>query len=167
MTARNLIFASLFIFGLAACDKGETETETNTEAATAESDDNAAAAGGGIDVSGALEDGDLLYDEDKSYYDEYKFEASEGDEIVVTMNSEDFDTYLHLQGPGGLHEMNDDHGNDDTTNSQIVYTATADGEYTVLANSLWGTEECEPASPGAEPPCTFGGEYTLTVTVGE
>ncbi len=170
MKATNVVLGTLLISCLAGCTKSEEEepTTTNTEAVEGEEAAPAAAAGGAVvDTSGTLEEGDLVYPEDNSYYDEYKFEAKSGDTIVVSMDSEAFDTYLHLLGPGDLQEMNDDHGDDESTNSRITYVATQDGEYTVFANSLWAPEECAPATPGDEASCAFGGAYNITVTVGQ
>jgi hypothetical protein len=146
-----------------ASESGASESGGTTQAVEGEP----AAAGGGISTSGSLEQGDSLYGEDNSFYDEYKINAEAGDTIAVSMESSDFDAFLHLMGPGDLHEMNDDHGDDDTTNSRITYVATAAGEYTIYANSLYAPEECAPAAAGGEPTCQFSGAYTLTATAGQ
>lgn len=112
--------------------------------------------------TGTLEDGDALYHEDQSYYDEYTFEADAGMKIVITMNSDDFDAFLHLEGPQRFSMFNDDFG--ESTNSRIEIEAPSKGTYTVLANSLWAPHECEPETPGGEPTCTFSGAYSLNIT---
>lgn len=98
---------------------------------------------------GTLEEGDEVLEQDNSRYDEYSFRAKEGWNISVAMNSEAFDTYLHLIGPdGNTIQQNDDvaAGN---TNSQITATAPASGEYKVIANSLSQGEQ---------------GAYTVTIS---
>jgi serine protease Do len=98
---------------------------------------------------GALEDSDPRLQQDNSLYDEYKFKAAEGWNINVAMNSDAFDTYLHLLDPdGNTIQQNDDvaAGN---TNSQITAAAPKSGEYTVYANSLSQGET---------------GAYTLTIS---
>ena len=87
--------------------------------------------------TGELVEGDSVLEVDNSLYDEYAFKAAEGMTITVTMTSEAFDTYLHLIDPGGNQiATNDDADAAGGTNSQIVHTAAATGEYKVYANSL-------------------------------
>lgn len=87
---------------------------------------------------------------DESPFDVYTFEASAGDHIVVEMTSAEVDTYLAMDAD----EMDEVIENDDmaegNTNSKIEYTATADGEFTVIATCF------DPAARGA---------YTVTITV--
>ncbi len=68
-----------------------------------------------------------------------------GDAVQVDMVSDMLDTYLYLMGSGSW-ELDDDDG--DGTNSQLVFTAPATGEYRVVATTF---------SPGQS------GTYTLTV----
>src|SRR5690606_15776365 len=73
----------------------------------------------GQTVNGELSDADRTLD-DGSKYDEYTFQGSTGDRVVITMTSSAFDTYLALLGPGGDRVANNDDVSDSDTNSQIV-----------------------------------------------
>ncbi len=90
--------------------------------------------GVGETLRGELAAGDATM-EDGSYFDLYTFQATAGQSYVVTLNSEEFDTYLHVSGPGGLVEDNDD-AQDGVTNSKVEFTAPAAGEIQIKANSL-------------------------------
>ncbi len=90
--------------------------------------------GVGETLRGELAAGDALM-EDGSYYDLFTFQAVAGQSYVVTLNSDEFDTYLHVTGPGGLSEENDD-AQDGVTNSRVEFTAPAGGEVQIKANSL-------------------------------
>jgi hypothetical protein len=123
----------------------------------------AAAAGGGCTtmsisigqtVNGALSTTDCKLS-DSSYYDGYTFNASSGQQVVLTMSSTTFDTFLFLLGPNGSVLMTNDDGGSGT-NSRIppgsdAFTLPSTGTYTVFANSLR--------------PNTFG-SYTLSLTSG-
>jgi len=87
--------------------------------------------------SGELAATDERHHSDGSFYDEHTFEAGEGYRIVITMESPDFDTFLHLSGPDGSADQNwqnDDRSGDDTS-SRIECTAPESGTYTIWANS--------------------------------
>jgi tetratricopeptide (TPR) repeat protein len=77
---------------------------------------------------------------------EYTLDISEGDVLAIIVTSEDFDTVVSLVAPDGEEvAFNDDFGG--TLNSRIVYTATASGNYTIVAKSFDGQ----------------GGDYSLEV----
>lgn len=87
--------------------------------------------------NGTLQQGDKVYEQDQSLYDEYKFKAEQGYNITVTMRSDALDSYLHLYGPDGSQlATNDDSPAAGGKNAQIQMAAPASGEYTVYANSL-------------------------------
>ncbi len=88
--------------------------------------------------NGDLATGDSTHPRDGSFYDMYTFEAKEGWQIKVRMNSPAFDTYLQLRRQGVddsafLQENDDINGTD--KNSEIAITAPASGTYVVWANS--------------------------------
>ena len=87
-------------------------------------------------LSGALSDGDARADDD-SYYDLYRFRGEAGERIVVRLGSDAFDTYVAIHRAGLSPELatNDDRAEDDT-NSEVVFTLPATGEYDIWANSL-------------------------------
>ena len=96
-----------------------------------------------LDVTGSLEEEDSTFS-NGSHYDQYIFEGKAGDNISITLESLDFDTYLLLTD----HEANALATNDDiestvisnTTNSWIATTLPSDGKYIVVVISLqeWG-----------------------------
>ena len=66
--------------------------------------------------------------------DSYTFEGAISDVVNLYLNSDDFDAYLELYDPNGqLIASNDD---SDGLNSKITWTLTANGIYTVVAQSL-------------------------------
>lgn len=93
---------------------------------------------------------------DETHYALHTFRANAGDQITVSMTSDDFDTYVLLgMGGGSLESLellaeNDD-GPNMGVNSQITYQAPESGVYTIIANSY---------AAGAT------GSYTVQVNVG-
>jgi hypothetical protein len=86
---------------------------------------------------------------DDSYYEAYALEASAGTNVVITLESTDFDPYLVLVAPSGeIEESNDDAAKGDL-NSRIETTLEEPGRWLIVANTL------EPEETGA---------YTLSVT---
>ncbi|WP_204102140.1 MULTISPECIES: pre-peptidase C-terminal domain-containing protein [Spirulina sp. CCY15215] len=84
--------------------------------------------------NGQLADGDLVYPEDGSLYDEYRFVGKAGQQIVISLESTDFDPFLAL-----LNEKRDVLGqNDDASegnqNSSLAITLPYDGIYYIFVN---------------------------------
>lgn len=144
-------FAAILMAGYASAQ----ETDAS-EAAAAEADPIVA----GIDYSGTgllldeIHSGALNSDHpmmsDGTHADCFQFEATEGASYSFTLRSTDFDSYL-LIGVGYCQDVLLQHENDDfeddTTDSQIVLTATYPF-YSVYVNTF------EPAATG---------DYTLQV----
>jgi hypothetical protein len=86
---------------------------------------------------GTLASGDGTYSEGE-YFDSYEFEGQPGQAVTIDLRSDDFDTYLVLEGPGGQREVNDDA--DSTAHSQIVTQLSQLGTYTVHVTSYGGGE---------------------------
>jgi hypothetical protein len=90
------------------------------------------------EVSGVLDQTDQRLD-DGRLYDVRTFTVGAAEQVVITMRSDAFDTYLIVgQLAGGSFTAlteNDDGGNDGT-NSRIEFLAPAAGEYLVLASSI-------------------------------
>ncbi|MEO1148066.1 MAG: PPC domain-containing protein, partial [Cyanobacteria bacterium J06638_22] len=84
--------------------------------------------------SGELSPGDLILEVDNSLYDVYEFSGQQGQTVVISMTSDDFDTYLGLLGPDGSVVAENDDSNG-TTDSQITVALPSSGTYTVIANS--------------------------------
>jgi hypothetical protein len=87
---------------------------------------------------------------DSTLYDEYTFEGTHGQTVVITVESTDFDTYLAI-----FNSQSEVLGeNDDVTlqnsNSELTVTLSASGRYRVMVNAS------EPLPKGR-------GKYSLTV----
>jgi hypothetical protein len=90
---------------------------------------------------------------DDSHYDEYVFDARRGETVVVSMESDDFDTYLYLGTGGrnrGFRELARDDDGGNGTDSRLRLVIPDDGTYVIRASSLHEDT----------------GEYTLTLTGG-
>lgn len=77
---------------------------------------------------------------DDTHYAMHTFQANAGDEVTITLTSDDFDTYLLLgMGGGSLESLELISENDDGpsmgVNSQITYQVPETGVYTIIANS--------------------------------
>lgn len=101
----------------------------------------------GGNVSGALDDKDAVLGADDSQYkfEDYRFPARAGQRLEAVMRSEAFDTYLQVfragqeqSDDGALAE--DDDGLGDGTNSRLRFVAPVNGDYTLRARTLSGTE---------------------------
>ncbi|MFN3814896.1 PPC domain-containing protein [Brevundimonas sp.] len=91
----------------------------------------------GATVRGRLDETDSMAAGDSSFYDDYRFQAAEGDRLRITMVSNEFDAFLAL-GRGLAEDFillaSDDDGLSDT-NSLIEHTFDEAGWYTLRANS--------------------------------
>jgi hypothetical protein len=93
----------------------------------------------GQTINGALTTSDCVFTGTTRYVDVYNFNGSSGQQIVVSMNSAAFDTYLFLLDSGSHLIAQDDDGNGNT-NSRIpatsgFFTLPAAGNYTIYAAS--------------------------------
>ncbi|MFS8119226.1 MAG: pre-peptidase C-terminal domain-containing protein [Microcoleus sp.] len=87
---------------------------------------------------------------DSSLFDEYTFEGTQGQKVIVTVESTEFDTYVAiLNSQGELVGENDD-ATQQNSNSELTITLSASGRYRVIVNAL-------------EPPPKGKGKYSLTV----
>ncbi len=84
---------------------------------------------------GQLDTGDQLAP-DNTYYELHQFQGRAGQQVTITLESDEFDTYLAVLDPdrNSLASNNDAHPN--TTNSQVVITLPQDGTYTIIVNGL-------------------------------
>lgn len=64
----------------------------------------------------------------------WRLVGSAGDRVSIVLESNDFDTYLYVTGPGLGEVLTDDDGGGDT-NSKIDVTLPEDGSYTVVASA--------------------------------
>ena len=87
---------------------------------------------------------------DSTLYDEYTFEGTQGQTVVITVESTDFDTYLAIfNSQIELLGENDD-VTQQNSNSELTVTLSASGRYRVMVNA-------------AHPLPKGRGKYTLTV----
>lgn len=83
---------------------------------------------------GTLEPGDAIAGDD-TYYDEYTFSGEAGQQVTITLESQEFDTYLLLgDSNGNLIDSNDDISASNT-NSRITATLPSTGIYQIIVNS--------------------------------
>jgi hypothetical protein len=119
--------------------------------------------------TGALTSDDCRLSFDNSFYDEYRFQATAGQTVQITMSGS-FDTYLILLDPNGLDiDENDDYPGGGT-NSRISFTADATGTYTVYANSrdtaVTGAYTLQITCSGGGPTTCVSGPTTLCLNNG-
>ena len=122
--------------------------------------------------SGRLEEGDAETETGR-YHDSWVVDGRAGRMLSVDLESDDFDTVLHLISPDGeaLAENDDADGSDDT-NSRIVARLPASGRYRVRATS-YGAGEVGAyrvrvgAAPDAAPSPSSAQTYGVFVGVGD
>lgn len=81
-------------------------------------------------------------------YDAYEVALDRGQKVTIRLDSEMFDTYLVVSGPGSARFENDDYGS--TSTSLVEFVAPEAGTYAVWASAYAAAE----------------GTYTLVVTPG-
>lgn len=88
-----------------------------------------------LNVQGELKDGDPVLASDGSLYHEYTFDGTQGQEVTISLESDEFDTYLAIFTPDNkLLEEHDDISQTNT-NSLITVTLPTDGAYRIIVNS--------------------------------
>jgi hypothetical protein len=87
--------------------------------------------------------GALTEDDDRfpngEFYDLYTVDVNAYQTLILDLQSEDFDTFLFLESPGGDTEENDDFG-EDRGHSHIQATIGATGTYTIRVSSYGPAE---------------------------
>lgn len=86
---------------------------------------------------------------DGSQYRLWQFSGNAGDTVTIAMHSAAFDTYLMLLDPSGVPLAENDDSARGVTDSQITFTLTSSGTWTVVANSLAASQT---------------GDYTLSLS---
>lgn len=87
-----------------------------------------------LETEGVLTSGDAVLD-DGSLYDQHIFSGSSGQQITVSLESQDFDPYLILLDPEGNRISENDDISRSNRNSQLRIVLPATGDYVVVANS--------------------------------
>lgn len=94
----------------------------------------------GGDVTGRLASGSSQL-RSGEYADGYTLRGRRGDRLDLRLTSTQFDPYLFITGPGDFTAANDDdESGQDGTNSRLIVTLPADGEYRVVATSFTAGE---------------------------
>lgn len=85
-------------------------------------------------VQDSLDDSSGILPGDNSYFNAYAFEGAAGQEVVISLISDEFNPYLILLSPNGeaLAQDDDSGGNQ---NSQLAVTLPDNGTYIILANA--------------------------------
>ncbi|HYW07215.1 MAG TPA: hypothetical protein VE913_09680, partial [Longimicrobium sp.] len=81
--------------------------------------------------------------DDGSHYADYTYAARRGERIVVRLDSDAFDAFLHVGRPGAGNALENESSDDDAgggTNSRVEYVADRDGPVTIRVNTLGGGE---------------------------
>lgn len=86
--------------------------------------------------------------QDGSFYQEHSFEGEAGQTLTISLESNEFDTYLILLGPNDQLLAENDDASSGTRNSTLTITLPVSGTYRVIANAY------EPSTQG---------RYLLTV----
>jgi serine protease Do len=84
---------------------------------------------------GTLGLGSPVLPSDGSFYQEYSFEGRQGQSITVSMESEDFDTYVIVIDANDRVIAQNDDASPQNTNSVVTVTLPEDGTYRVIANT--------------------------------
>lgn len=88
-----------------------------------------------LEEEGSLSDGDMTLPEDGSLYDIYSFEGKSGNIVNITVESDDFDTYLVLIDDNQeIIDENDDIAENDTNSALSEIVLPRDGLYRVVVN---------------------------------
>ena len=78
----------------------------------------------------------LVLPSDSSLYDEYRFEGTKGQTVVITLESNEFDTYLGVFDSTGELLGENDNATDKNTNSELTITLSSNGVFLVIVNAL-------------------------------
>lgn len=88
-----------------------------------------------IEEEGALESGSQKLASDNSLYELHPIEGTQGQSLAITLQSDDFDTYLAIMdAENNILAQNDDI-EENNTNSQLTVTLAEDGMYYIIVNS--------------------------------
>ncbi len=87
-----------------------------------------------INQQGSLTSRDSVF-EDGSLYDQYTFSGSSGQQVIITLESQDFDPYLILLDPSRRRINENDDVSRSNRNSRLSVTLPSTGTYTAVANS--------------------------------
>jgi hypothetical protein len=84
--------------------------------------------------SGALQQGDATLPSGE-FVDTYPLQGMAGQQVEISLASQQFDTYVAITGPNNFEQFNDDDTERGTRDSRLVVTLPATGQYTVHVTS--------------------------------
>jgi hypothetical protein len=84
---------------------------------------------------GVLKEGDPVIPSDGSLYDAYIWEGKQGDSLIISLESEDFDSYLAVQSPQGQIIAENDDFSSENSNSGLKVILPSNGVYRIIVNS--------------------------------
>ena len=126
----------------------ESETQAISTESTVEEGNSSIASLLEKTERGVLEEGDETIPNDGSFYDSYPLQGNAGDSFIISLESQDFDTFVAiLDSEGNIIDQNDDI-NEENSNSRLRITLPSNGVYNVIVNAY---------DKGGK------GRYTLTV----
>ncbi len=85
-------------------------------------------------LSGELAQGDTQL-QSGEFIDTFPLQGVAGQQVEISLASQQFDTYVAISGPNGFQNYNDDDTANNTRNSRLVATLPANGEYTIHVTS--------------------------------
>jgi tetratricopeptide (TPR) repeat protein len=88
-----------------------------------------------LQEQGVLQPGGSVLSSDNSLYQTYTFQGRRGQSVTITLNSNDFDTYLILLDSDDQKIAESDDISSSNTNSEIRMTLPANGTYSVVVNT--------------------------------
>lgn len=88
-----------------------------------------------LEVEGVLQATSQKLSSDNSLYELHSLEATQGESWTISLESDDFDTYLAIMdSENNILAQNDDI-EENSTNSRLIITLPADGMYYIIVNS--------------------------------
>jgi len=85
-------------------------------------------------LAGTLAQGDAQL-QSGEFVDTFPLQGIAGQQVEISLSSQQFDTYVAISGPNGFSEYNDDDTERGVRDSRLVVTLPANGEYTVHVTS--------------------------------
>lgn len=145
MTAHHILATLLVLQGAPAASIPLAVGRTVTQAAP-----GARALAVGQSAQGQLTRGDTFRESDSTYAQSWTLEGRAGQIVTIDLESDAFDAFLFLSGPGLERPLQDDDSGG-TCNARLTTNFTQGGTFTVVVNSAekYGT-----------------GRFTLSVTSG-
>jgi len=150
-------------FSLSITDGSKPVQDGSAAGADCQSNNTASSSGGGaathsIDIGqtqqGSLTRNDVVLDSDTTYAQAWTIQGRAGQTITIDLESDAFDSYLFLRGPGiggGRDFQDDDSGGN--CHARLTATFPQSGEYEIVVNTAGGEHYVT-------------GAFTLSVTSG-